>query len=156
MPHAKRVPAPSLSLWKGAILLVLTLGCSSVSTREKAVGARLAAAAVQCADRDTVGARDTTAIYGAAFEADGFVRATPSPRDRFHLDHPGQEVAVEFVVDTAGRADLCLAHVIRETEPGLGDRLLDAASRWTFTPAEYQGKKVRQVVRVTYTARRAN
>ena len=152
MPDCSRFSDARATRGAYGVLLMMIAGCASVPTRQAGLRARLDALAAQCAAREAAGGPDTTAIYGRGFEADGFVRAAPTPQDRFRLDHPGQEVQVEFVVDTTGHPDLCLGHVIKETEPGLGDRLLDAVSGWSFTPAQYRGKKVRQVVRVVYTA----
>ena len=135
----------------GLLIVAGATACASVPTPETALQARLDAAAAACAARDTAGGRDTTAVYGAGFEAPGFKGAAPDPRSRFHMKRPGQ-VEVEFVVDTAGHADLCISRVLQETEPGLGNQLLDAVSHWSFTPAEYQGHKVRQAIRVVENA----
>ena len=147
-------PLPQYARFGACLAFVLAAGaaaCASVPTPQTALQARLDAAAAACALRDTAGARDTTAVYGASFEAPGFKRAAPDPRSRFHMKGPGK-VEVEFVVDTAGRADICHSRVLQETEPGLGAQLLDAVARWSFTPAEYQGHKVRQAVRVVEDA----
>ena len=135
----------------GLLIAVSAAACASLPDPQTALRARVDAAAAACVARDTSEARDTTKVYGPAFQAAGFTGAAPAPRSRFQMKRPGQ-VAVEFVVDTAGRADLCLSRVLRESEPGLGDRLLDTVAGWSFTPAAYQGHKVRQVIVVVENA----
>jgi len=139
----------------GLLLAASAAGCASVPPPQTALRTRLEAVAARCAARDSTGERDTTAVYGAAFEAPGFTEAVPDRRNRSRMDRPGQ-VILEFVVDTTGHVDLCRVHVVQETEPGLSDRLLDTIAGWSFAPAEYQGHKVRQVIRLVETAAAAH
>lgn len=61
-------------------------------------------------------------------------------------------VEVEFVVDTLGRPDMCSAHVVRESHPGLSVRVLNRVGGWRFTPALREGRKVRQLATFMFEA----
>ena len=61
-----------------------------------------------------------------------------APRtDRWDI---GQEVRVEFVVDTAGHAENI--NVTSGNDSDLADAVVDAVRQWTFTPAQRNGMPV--------------
>ena len=96
-----------------------------------------------CAVRDSLGQTDTSPIYepGAVTKRASERWELTMPR----VDAPGGVVALRFVIDTLGRADVCTAAVTQASDPALGDAMLRAASTWRFYPAELNGHKVREV-----------
>jgi len=60
------------------------------------------------------------------------------------------EVNVQFVVDTLGRADVKNITVISSTHPRFTEAVMAALARARFVPAEFGGRKVRQLVRMPF------
>lgn len=137
-----RPPRPLLALAPFAAA-ALGVACAVGATSTSSTLAALTAA---CAARDSAGVRDTTPIYESGSAT---THAISHASNRMpSLGPPGQVVVARFVIDTLGRPDLCNARVERESQPGLGDALLVAASGWRFTPATYQGRKVRELTTI--------
>ena len=129
-----------------AILLAAALIGACAAGGATHTATTLASLTAACAARDSAGLRDTSPTYesGAAT-----THAVPYAGNRMPtLGRPGHVVVARFVVDTLGRPDLCNARVERESRPGLGDELLAAAADWRFTPATYQGRKVRELTTI--------
>ena len=126
-----------------AATVAIVSGLASCASAPVPPAATLRDLTAQCAARASVGGRDTSAIY--RMEA---VTTQAAPLGSTHmpdLGGPGRKVVFAFVVDTLGAPDLCNAWVEQQSVPGLGDRALTAAAGWHFTPATYQGRKVRQL-----------
>ena len=59
-------------------------------------------------------------------------------------------VVAEFVVDTAGRAELATLRLVRSDYELFASAVREALPRMRFVPAEARGRKVRQLVRVPF------
>lgn len=60
------------------------------------------------------------------------------------------EVNVQFVIDTLGRADMRTLAIISSTHYRFTETVRRALERARFAPAEFGGRKVRQVVRMPF------
>ena len=60
------------------------------------------------------------------------------------------EVIVQFVVDESGSAQMGTFKVLKSNDSAFSDAVKRAVAVMTFFPAEYQGKKVRQLVQVPF------
>lgn len=70
----------------------------------------------------------------------------PRYPDRLRETNIEGTVLVEFVIDTAGRADLSTFKVLRTTHPAFSEAVREALAHWRFYPAEVGGRKVRVFV----------
>ncbi len=59
-------------------------------------------------------------------------------------------VLVEFVVDTLGRVEPTSVRVVESDHPYFSDAVLRALPVYRFLPAEVQGRRVRQLVRLPF------
>lgn len=62
----------------------------------------------------------------------------------------GGEVLVQFVIDTAGRADMATLAIIESSHAWLTSAVKRALETARFAPAEFGGRKVRQIVRMPF------
>lgn len=60
------------------------------------------------------------------------------------------DVTVQFVIDTAGRAVMRTLTIISSTHAGFTDAVSRALAKARFAPAEFDGRRVRQVVRMPF------
>lgn len=146
--------AVSRTLWSriipaASVMTLATIACATSGTGKP----DLAAITRACAVRDSLGQVDTSPIYtpGAVTKPASERWELTMPR----VDSPGGVVAVRFVIDTLGRADLCTAAVTQASDPSLGDAMLRAASTWRFYPATLNGHKVREVTTMVVRSLRA-
>ncbi len=74
--------------------------------------------------------------------------ANPTPRYPAELRaaHIEGTVSARFVVDTTGRVVMETVTVDASTHPAFSDAVIDALRRSRFTPAEFRGRKVAQLV----------
>jgi TonB family protein len=61
------------------------------------------------------------------------------------------EVLVQFIVDTMGRAEMVTFKVLRSSDIGFTQAVMDVLPRMIFNPAERHGAKVRQMVQQPFT-----
>jgi hypothetical protein len=89
----------------------------------------------------------------------GLVRQSPAPFQRMpaavktQVNAKGAVVKVDVVVDTLGRADMKTFKVVESSTPWLADNVKTVMPRWTFTPAELAGCKVRRVYKFSATSK---
>lgn len=76
----------------------------------------------------------------------------PSPRYPSMLERSRVEgeVVVQFVVDTAGRADMSTLEILRSSNDLFSASLQSVLPRWRFFPAEVGGRRVRQIVQIPF------
>ncbi|MGI8508698.1 MAG: energy transducer TonB [Gemmatimonadaceae bacterium] len=60
-------------------------------------------------------------------------------------------VNVQFVIDTTGRVAMRTFRVIKSDQPEFAESVRAALTKWTFTPAELNGVKVRVLVEEPFT-----
>jgi periplasmic protein TonB len=77
----------------------------------------------------------------------------PAPRypDRMREKNVEGEVIVRFVVDTTGYVIPGTIKIIKSTNAAFAGSVRDALPSMRFTPAERQGKKVRQLIQSPFT-----
>lgn len=61
------------------------------------------------------------------------------------------EVLAQFIVDTMGRAEMVTFKVLKSTHAGFTQSVMNVLPTMKFTPAEYRGVKVRQMVQQPFT-----
>ncbi len=74
----------------------------------------------------------------------------PSYPDALRSAGVGGEVLVQFVVDTLGRADLTRFAVVSSTHERFTDAVKRALAKARFAPAEFDGRRVPQLVRMPF------
>ena len=62
----------------------------------------------------------------------------------------GGTVDAQFVIDSTGRADMRTVTIVASTHPRFTDAVMAALAKARFSPAEFGGRKVRQVVRMPF------
>jgi protein TonB len=60
------------------------------------------------------------------------------------------DVRVQFVIDTTGRADMRSITILSSTHPRFSDAVITALSKARFAPAEFGGRRVRQIVQMPF------
>jgi protein TonB len=60
------------------------------------------------------------------------------------------EVLVQVVIDTVGRAEMATLEIVSSTHDRFSESVTRALSKARFAPAEFGGRKVRQVVRMPF------
>lgn len=86
------------------------------------------------------------------------MRANPVPRfpeAARTMDHSAA-VLVQFVVDSAGRADMRSIRFLHSDGPVFEAAVREVLPRWRFTPAETGGRRVSQLVQLPFTWEVAN
>jgi TonB family protein len=83
-----------------------------------------------------------------AARSDGDHPVTPSYPDSLRRARIPGEALVEFVVDTTGRVEVETLSVVSATHPAFGRAARDAVHSAAFTPAQRQGRLVRQLVQL--------
>ena len=79
-------------------------------------------------------------------------KGAPSPEYPAALRSAGVtgELTAEFVVDTLGRVVAGSLRIIGSEQPGFSEAVRRVLPEYRFRPAEYGGRKVRQLVRVPF------
>ena len=123
-----------------AFITVALLAAACASARPSAV--------LQPARRNSCNASgaDTLPVYPEALinprpEPIGY-KPPKTPRELLDIWQP-QSAAVEFVVDTLGRAEPCTVRLVRTSNHAWGDAIQKWARTLTFEPIRLEGKKVR-------------
>lgn len=96
----------------------------------------------------------TTVTPGGVYTEDFVDRAVAARVDNGSPDYPAQlrlaaiegEVAVRFVVDSAGRVEPSSIEILRATHALFGDAVRRWLARTRYVPAEVRGQPVRQLV----------
>jgi len=80
------------------------------------------------------------------------VSGNPNPQYPSMLEsaHVDGEVLAQFVVDTAGKADMSTFKVLKSTNDLFVDAVKRVLPRWKFYPAETGGHKVKQLVQMPF------
>ena len=83
-----------------------------------------------------------------AARSDGEHPVTPAYPDSLRRARIPGEALVEFVVDTTGHVEIETLSVVSATHPAFGRAARDAIHAAAFTPAQRQGRLVRQLVQL--------
>jgi len=62
------------------------------------------------------------------------------------------EVQIDVVIDTLGKAEMSTFKVVKTTHPWLASNVKSVIGKWTFSPAQIRGCKVRRIYHFSATS----